>query len=120
MVGRGEARAYAARRTRALKMELPTVKTISHGVHYSVFSLLTDARHFDELGKRPDIRFYRDSTGRIDGIELLTPRATQTEDRCGKCGDWRGSVDEGSICWNHDTPDGYPEPNGIHEWARFE
>lgn len=47
-------------------------KPESHGVYYSAFDLLQDARLFDDLGKLPALTFHRDSTGRIDGIELLT------------------------------------------------
>lgn len=94
----------------------------SHGVYYSAFNLLQDARHYDDLGKRPEIRLYRAESGRIEGVELLTPQAGAEDGdvalppRCTKCGLYQEHVSESSICWTYDTPDGYPEPNGAHNW----
>lgn len=67
------------------------MKRNSHGVYYSAFTLLSDARHLDDLGKRPEVRLHRDETGRIDGMELLTETPTVG---CVECGG-TGSLDVG-------------------------
>lgn len=90
----------------------------SHGVYYSAFNLLQDARHYDELGKRPEIRLYRAEGGRIEGIELLTP-APDDVPRCAKCGIWEDMPplpynDPNGSCFTFNP---HPEPNGEHEWV---
>lgn len=49
----------------------------SFGIYYQAFSLMQDARHMEEVGHVAELRFHRDPTNRIDGMELvrLSPKA---------------------------------------------
>lgn len=49
----------------------------SFGIYYRGFDLFRDAQAMEDAGHIAEVRFYRDRTGRIDGLELvrLSPKA---------------------------------------------
>lgn len=51
--------------------------------------------------------------GKLEELEARVAKLESRGPRCQKCGQYKN---EPGICWSFDGPDGYPEPNGEHEW----
>jgi len=76
-----------------------------------------DSQHLTGDGDGAAIR--KDAGSTTAALGTPVPQLT----RCLKCGVWehdppRPYDNPKGICYTHDTPDGYPEPNGEHEWTR--
>lgn len=51
--------------------------------------------------------------GKLEELEQRIAKLESRGPRCQKCGQYQN---EPGICWTFETPSGYPEPNGEHEW----
>lgn len=76
------------------------------------------------------VRGLRENSPVADSVRAACPSSdldshdTPAPLRCAKCGIFEDDPDRAygnpkGTCWTFDTPDGYPEPNGEHEWGSF-